>query len=108
MILTCQGDWYRCLTPQMQNMSNGDDFVESSWIFILVPFLATWEALAPLSNDHIMLGRLICSYRHLEHQNLSVIADSIDWERCGKIFSYEFGGIGATSNDPIMSGRSIW
>ena len=31
--------------------------------------------VAPLKNDPILLGRLIQSFRHLEHQNLSTIAD---------------------------------
>ena len=26
----------------------------------------------PLANDHIMLGTLIRSFRHLKHQNLSI------------------------------------
>ena len=45
--------------------------------FFLVPFLATKEALAPLASDLIMLARLICSFRHLEHQNPSISSDFI-------------------------------
>ena len=39
--------------------------------------MATMEAVAPLANDPIMLERLIRSLTHLEHQNLSIILDSI-------------------------------
>ena len=35
------------------------------------------EAVAPLENDPIMSGRSIRSFRHLEHQNPSIISDSI-------------------------------
>ena len=35
------------------------------------------EAAAPLANDPIMAGRSIRSFRHLEHQNPSIISDSI-------------------------------
>ena len=35
------------------------------------------EALALLVNDPIMSGRLIQLFRHLEHQNPSIISDSI-------------------------------
>ena len=31
----------------------------------------------PLTNDPIMLGRLIQSFRHLEHQNPSIISEDI-------------------------------
>ena len=34
--------------------STGDDFIASSEIIFLVPFLATKETLAPLANDPIM------------------------------------------------------
>jgi len=37
--------------------------------------LAAKEILAPLSNDSIMLGRAI--FRHLQHQNKSIISDFI-------------------------------
>ena len=55
-------------------------------MFFFVPFLATKEVLAPLANDPIMLGRPIRSFRHLEHQNLSIISDLIDRERVGEQF----------------------
>ena len=35
------------------------------------------EAVAPHANDPIMSGRLIQLFRHLEHQNPSIISDSI-------------------------------
>ena len=44
---------------------------------MLVPFLATREAVALLANDPIMLGRSIWFVRHLAHQNPSIISESI-------------------------------
>ena len=44
----------------------------------LDPFLAAKKAVGPLTNDPIMLGRLIWSFRHLKHQNLSTGDDSIN------------------------------
>ena len=59
----------------------------------LVPFLATKEAVASLAIDPIMLGRSIRSFRHLEHQNLSIILDFIDSRRgVAKILEYSQGG----------------
>ena len=56
----------------------------NGWDKLLVQFLATMEAVAPLANDPIMVERLILSFRDLEHQNPSIISDSIDrgrmWE----------------------------
>ena len=60
-----------------QNLSTGDDFIHSSGIVLLVPFLATREVVAPLANDPIILGRWIWSLRHLECQKPSIISDSI-------------------------------
>ena len=54
-----------------QNLSTGDDFIYSSGIIFLLPFLATREAVAPLANDPIMSGTSIRLCRHLEHQNPS-------------------------------------
>ena len=42
-----------------QNLSTGDDFIYSSGIIFLVPFLSTREAVALLANDLIMLDTLI-------------------------------------------------
>ena len=42
-----------------QNLSTGDDFIYSSGIFFLVPFMASRKAVALLANEHIMLGTLI-------------------------------------------------
>ena len=50
-----------------QNLSTGDDFIHSSGIIFLVPFLATKEAVAPLANDPIMSGTSIRSFRHVKH-----------------------------------------
>ena len=65
-------------------MSTGDDFIHISGIAFLVQFLATREAVAPLANDPIMSGRLILSFKHLEHQNLSTGDDFI--QSSGLIF----------------------
>ena len=70
----------------IQNLETEEDVARS-----LVPILVTRELVAPLENDPIMSGRLIWSFRHLEHQNPSIISDSIDSARCGKIFSSNFG-----------------
>ena len=43
----------------------------NSWDKLLVQFLATMEAVAPLANDPIMLGRSIRLFRHLKHQTMS-------------------------------------
>ena len=72
----------------------------------LVPILDTVVAMAPLANDPIMLGRLLQSFKHLKHQNLST----------GDEFIHSRGvigiGIGKVAlvllvNDSIMSVRSI-
>ena len=85
-----------------------DDFIHSSGIIFLVPFLATKETLAPLANDPIMLGTSIPLFRHLKHQNLST----------GDVFIYSSGNflvpflatkavLVPLTNDDIMSERSI-
>ena len=61
----------------MRHVSTGDDFIYSSGIIFLVPFLATMEAVALLANDLIMSGTSIRSFRHLEHQNPSIISEDI-------------------------------
>ena len=61
----------------MRHVSTGDDFIYSSGIFFLVPFLATMEAVGLLPNDLIMSGTSIQSFRHLEHQNPSIISEDI-------------------------------
>ena len=60
-----------------QNPSTSDDFIHSSGIIFLVPFLATREVVAPLANDPVMSERSIWSFRHLKHQNLSTGDDFI-------------------------------
>ena len=39
--------------------------------------MATREAVVPLAKDLIMLGTSIWSFRHLEHQNPSIILEDI-------------------------------
>ena len=53
--------WFRHL--KHPNMSTGDDFIYSSGIFFLVPFMASREAVALLANDLIMLGTSIWLFR---------------------------------------------
>ena len=43
----------------------------------MVHLLATMEAVALLANYLIMSGTLIRSFRHLEHQNPSIISEDI-------------------------------
>ena len=50
-----------------QNLSTGDDFIYSSGIICLVPFLGTREAVALHANDPIMSGTSIRSFRHPKH-----------------------------------------
>ena len=52
--------------------------------FSLVPFLAIIEVMALLANNLSKLDRLIWSFRHLEHQNLSIVSDSIGRARTVK------------------------
>ena len=42
-----------------QNLSAGDDFIYSSRIIFLVPFLAIRQVVVPLANDLIMWGTSI-------------------------------------------------
>ena len=44
------------------------------------------EAVVPLTNDHIMSARSIWSFRHLEHQDPSIISDSIGRARMEQQF----------------------
>ena len=85
-------------------MSNGNDFIYSSGIICLVPFLATKEAVALLANDPIMAGRLIQSFRHLKHQILSTGDDFI--YSSGIIFLVPClatkEALAPLANDPIM------
>ena len=60
-----------CRAISVRHVSTGDDFIYSSGIIFLVPFLATREAVALLANDLIISATLIQLLRHLEHQNLS-------------------------------------
>ena len=66
-----------CRAISVRHVSTGDDFIYRSGIIFLVPFLATMEAVALLANDLIMSGTSIWSFRHLEHQNPSIIEGDI-------------------------------
>ena len=67
-----------CRAISIRHVSTGDDFIYSSGIILLVPFLATMEAVALLANDPIMSSRSKWSFKNLEHQNSSKITDNID------------------------------
>ena len=79
----------------------------------LVPILVTREAVAPLENDPIMSGRLIRSFRHLKHQNLSTGDDFIHQGSIATARSHIRGVVvpflatrevvAPLTNDPIMS-----
>ena len=66
-----------CRAISVRHVSTGDDFIYSSGIIFLVPFLATMEAEALLANDLIMSDTSIRSFRRLEHQNPSIISEDI-------------------------------
>ena len=73
--------------------------------------MANLEQVAPPGNDPIMWERSIWSFRHPEHQNQSIILDSIDLAGCGKIISSNLshhGGIGATfKNSKTVDWRGL-
>ena len=50
-----------------------------------------FEEVVPLSNDPIMLKRLIQSFGHLKHQNLSIFSDSIGRARMVQQFGQKRG-----------------
>jgi len=66
-----------CRAISVRVVSTDDDFIYSSGIIFLVPFLATMEAVALLANDLILSATWIRSFRHLEHQNPSIISEDI-------------------------------
>ena len=68
----------------------------------LVPLFTTRGVVAPPENDPIMLGTSIRSFRHLEHQNPSIISDSIGRARMVQQFqrrSRRIGGVGSEEED---------
>ena len=93
-----------CRAISVMHVSTGDDFIYSSGIIFLVPFLATIEAVAPLENDPIMSARLIRSFRDLKHQYLSTSDDFI--YSSGIIFLVPFmatrEAVALLANNPIM------
>ena len=66
-----------CRAISVRHVSTDDDFIYSSGIIFLVPFLTTMEAVALLANDLILSATSIRSFRHLEHQNPSIISEDI-------------------------------
>ena len=76
-----------CRAISVRHVSTGDDFIDSSGIIFLVPFLATKEAVPPLTNDPILWGRSIQSFRHLENQNPSIMSDSIGRAKMAQQFN---------------------
>ena len=92
-----------------QNLSTCDDFIHSSGMIFLVPFLATREAVAPLANIPIMSDILIWLFRHLKYQNLSTGDDFI--HSIEIIFLVPFLAtrelVVPLAYDPIISGSLI-
>ena len=86
------------------------------WKVFRVLFLATKEALVPLANVPIMSGRSIRSFRHLEHQNPSIISGDIGRAKSKfsiftqgclvQIFTTR-GVVAPPANNLIMSGTLI-
>ena len=72
MILSCQALQYGRL-----DTLNIKICLETAEKIFLVPFLATTKTMVPLANDPIMQKRLIRWFRHLEHQNPSIIQGDI-------------------------------
>ena len=85
---------------EIGNLSFLDDFIHNSGIIFLVPFLATKETLAPPENNLIMSGTSKQSFRHLEHQNPSIISEDIGRARSMQQFQRrrrsrsQIGGVG--------------
>ena len=85
-------------------------------ILLMVPFLATEEALALLANVPIMSGRSIRLFRHLEHQNPFINSGDIGRANSKfliftqgclvQIFTTR-GVVAPPANDPTILGRSI-
>ena len=46
---------------------------------VFAPYLATCQIVLPVTSNPVILGKSIKSDRFLNHQNLSIILDSIDW-----------------------------
>ena len=65
----------------------------------LVPFLATKEAVAPPENNLIMSGTSIWSFKHLEHQNPSIISEDIGRARSVQQFRIGGGGGGGSEEE---------
>ena len=72
--------------------------------------MATIEALVPLANDRNTFGRLILSFWHLKHWNLSTGDDFINFS--GIIYLVQFlankEAFALLVNDPIILGRLLW
>ena len=64
----------------LYKVENGDGKSQYLKSF-LVPFLATKEAMAPLANYFIILGRLILYLSHLEYKSLSIISETLGRKR---------------------------
>ena len=83
----------------------------------LVQIFTTRGVVAPPANNFIMLGNSIWSFRHLEHQNPSIISGDIGRAKSKfsiftqgclvQIFTTR-GVVEPPGNDPITSGTLIW
>ena len=86
-----------------QNLYTSNDLIYSSWLILLVPFLAIREAVVLLANDSIMSGTSIQLFRHLEHQNPS----SNGWDKFLVPFLATREAVAPLAKDLIMLGTSI-
>ena len=89
----------------MRHVSTDDDFIYSSGIIFLVPFLTTMEAVALLANDLILSATSIRSFRHLEHQNPSIISEDIGRARQRATIPERNGGVGSDRNTVVLEDR---
>ena len=76
---------------------------------LLVPISANWEAMTPVTNYFIMLGRSIRLLRHLKHQNLSNGDDFIYSSEiiCLVPVLATREAVALLANDPILFGTLI-
>ena len=91
-----------------KNLSTGDDFIYSSGIIFLVPFLSTREAVVLLANDLIMSGTLIWSLRHLKHQNPPIISEDIGRASMVQQFRRNGGGTEEWRSTVVLDDRILY
>ena len=110
MIPSCQEDQYGCLDilnvkirPLVQILKTKQDVARS-----LVPILATRELVAPLANDHTILGKSIWSFEHKIRLLFQIILTAQDVARSLVPILATKEALAPLANNPFISGRSIW